>query len=272
MRDALLADARRWVLRREGWLVCLLGVLAFVAVPLWVGHMGISWDALNHHIYLGWTADQPRFDRDFLAASYQSYQYPYLYWPVYKLAMAGVSGATAGAVLALLHATAIPAVWWIARSCIPGDDLFTAGMRATAVFLAFLTGAVLSLFDATSNDLMAGIPLLWAYAFALQPIARPDVPAQRWALGSGVLAGMSVAFKLSNGPLAIVLPLLWLWPAGSLAARVTRCVLAGLAVLASYGAVYGYWGWQLWSHFGNPIYPMYDGWFEPLRAFTGWHR
>lgn len=272
MREAApVASASRFA-RAEGWVVCLLGALAFVAIPLWVGHLGISWDAVNHHFYLGWIADQPRFDRDFLAASYQSYQYPYLYWPVYKLAMAGVSGATAGAVLALLHATAIPAVWWIARNCIPGDDPFTAAMRATAVLLAFLTGAVLSLFDATSNDLLAGIPLLWAYAVALQPIARPRGPALRWALGSGVLAGMSVAFKLSNGPLAIVLPLFWLWPAGSPRARLARCIAAGLAVLASYAACYGYWGWQLWSHFGNPIYPLYDGWFEPLRAFTGWHR
>ncbi|NNU44875.1 hypothetical protein [Ramlibacter montanisoli] len=228
MREAGGHPAAAWLLQREAWVVCLAGAAIFAAIPLWLGYMGISWDALNHHIYLGWTAEQPRFDRDFVAAAYQSYQFPYLYWPFYKLAMAGVSGATAGAVLALLHATAIPAVWMIARSCIPGEDLFAAGMRLLAVLLAFLTGAVLSLFDATSNDLMAAIPLLWAYAFALRPLAVADASALRCALVSGAFAGMAVAFKLSNGFLVVVLPLLWTWPAGTVSARLVRCVAAGL--------------------------------------------
>lgn len=272
MREgADVARPRRFA-RTEGWVVCVVGALAFVAIPLWIGHLGISWDAVNHHIYLGWTAEHPRFERDYLAASYQGYQYPYLYWPVYKLAMAGVSGTTAGVVLALLHALAIPAAWLIARSCIPGDDVFSAGMRAASVLLAFLSGAVLSLFDTTSNDLIAAIPLLWAYAVALRPLVRPERAAMRWIVVSGVLAGASVAFKLSNGPLALVIPVLWLWPAGPPARRLLRCVVGGLALLASYGLLYGYWGWQLWSHFGNPIYPLYDNWFASLRDFSGWRR
>lgn len=273
MRESvLLARAARLILRSEAWIIALVGALAFASIPIWLGSLGISWDAVNHHIYLGWTADNPRFDRDYLAASYQAYQYPYLYWPVYKLAMAGASGTTAGVVLALVHATAIPAVWMIARNCIPGDELFSAAMRATAVFLAFLSGAVLSMLETTSNDLMAAIPLLWAYALALQPIAHPRASPLRWALASGVFAGMSVAFKLSNGPMAVLVPILWLYPAGSWSARLGRCALAGLAVLVSCGLFYGFWGWQLWSHFGNPIYPLYDAVFAPLRAFTGWQR
>jgi hypothetical protein len=244
--------------------------MAFAAIPLWLGYLGLSWDAVNHHIYLGWTAEHPRFDRDYLAASYQGYQYPYLYWPLYKLAMGGASGVTAGVVLALLHATAIPAVWMIARSCIPGNDLYAAGMRALAVLLAFMSGLVLSLFETSSNDLLACVPLLWAYALALRPLAAPQVSALRWTLASGLLAGVSVGFKLSNGPLALMLPLLWLWPAGTPVQRLVRTVLAGMCLVASCFAVYGYWGWLLWSHYGNPIYPLYDDSFARLRDALGW--
>lgn len=271
MRELGLA-ATSWILRREGWCIYLLGALAFAAIPLWLGHLGIGWDALNHHFYLGWTAEQPRFDLDHVAANYQAYQYPYLYWPVYKLAMAGATGVQAGVVLALLHSAAIPPVWMIARGCIPGRDAFTVAMRGVAVALAFLTGAVLSLFDSTSNDLLGAIPLLWAYAVALRPIADPRVPALRATALSGALAGMSVAFKLSNGPLAIVLPLLWAWPAGGIGARLLRVTCAGLCVLTSCLLFYGYWGWELWSRYGNPVYPLYDHWFEGLRHLTGWQR
>jgi hypothetical protein len=271
MPEALLSSPESRLARSEPWLVFLFGTLALLAIPLWLGYLGLSWDAVNHHIYLGWMAEHPRFDQDYLAASSQGYQFPYLYWPVYKLAMAGATGATAGVVLALLHATAIPPVWMIARSCIPGDDLFALAMRALAVVLAFLSGLVLSLFETTANDLLASIPLLWAYAFGLRPIARPTASPLRWAIASGLCAGIAVGFKLSNGPLALVLPLLWAWPPGTLPQRLARSIAAGACLLAGYGLTYGYWGWQLWTRYGNPIFPLYDPSFAPLRAALGWH-
>lgn len=260
-----------WVLRHEGWVVYLLGAAVFAAIPLSLGYLGLSWDAVNHHIYLGWSAERPRFDRDHVAAGYQAYQFPYLYWPFFKLAMAGVSGAVAGLVLALLHSLAIPAVWRMARSMIHGEDLFAAGMRTLAVALAFMSAAVLSLFDSTSNDLLAAIPLLWAYALGLVAVDGPEDRAWHGLVGSGILAGVAVACKLSNGLLAIALPLLWLSTPGTWLARLKRSIVAGLALLASFALCYGYWGWQLWTHFGNPIYPFSDPTFEPLRALTGWH-
>ena len=157
---------RRWEL---GW-VMLAAVIGLCLIPISLGQIGISWDMLNHHIYLGWAAEHPRFDRDYLAASYQGYQFPYLYWPLYKLAVGGASGVTAGLVLALLHLVTVPPVWLLARVCIPGEQWFDVGMRTVAVAVAFSSGVVLSLFDSTSNDLMAAAPLVWALAFAFLPM------------------------------------------------------------------------------------------------------
>jgi hypothetical protein len=53
--------------------------------------------------------------------------------------------------------------------------------------------------------------------------------------------------------------------------RAARVLAAGLCLLAALVLVYGYWGWQLWSHFGNPMYPLYDHVFAPLRGLLGWH-
>src|SRR5690348_14079424 len=143
-------EVRPALLRWEFAFIGMAAWMAFVSIPFGLGGIGISWDALNHQIYLGWTTEHPRFDRDFLAASYQSYQFPYLYWPVYKLSASGVSGAWSGAVLASLQWLAVPPVWIMARACIPGQQWFDVVMRLLAVVLAFLTGLVLSLFDSTS--------------------------------------------------------------------------------------------------------------------------
>lgn len=250
----------------------LVAWVVFASIPLALGGIGLSWDALNHHVYLGWIADQPRFDRDFLAASYQSFQYPYLYWPFYKLFQSGVSGQWAGVVLVSLNLAAVPPLWLLARVCVPEKSWYGGAMRWLAVALAFLTGVVLSLFDSTSNDLLAAIPLVWAVALAFEPFAaqRPQwLTARRLVLLSGFCAGAAVAFKLSNGPLATLMPLLWGTHGSSFRQRATNIALGSIATIAGFILLYGYWGWQLWIHYGNPLYPFCENWFAPLRAWLG---
>jgi len=259
--------------RVELVLVSLLGWAAFVAVPLLLGEIGLSWDALNHHFYLGWTAEAPRFGHDHLPAGFQTYQFPYLYWPAYRLASAGVSGAVAGALLASLQALAVPALWLVARVVVPEASWFGAALRLAGVVLGLQSIVVLSLLDTTANDVLAAVPLVWSVAFALlpmEPASARRLPPARAALLSGVLAGVAVACKLSNGPLAVLLPLLWLAIPQPPAARLRTAALGCVATLAGFALVYGYWGWQLWLQFGNPIYPFADGWFAPVRGWLGW--
>lgn len=273
MRDNLSHDTLGHSLRTEFLAVMVIATIAFMAIPIAQGGTGVSWDALNHHIYLGWVADRHRLDIDFLAAGYQGYQYPYLYWPAYKLATMGASGLTAGLVLACLHLAVVPPVWLIAHRCIPGAKATDVVLRSAAVLLAFLSGVVLSQFDSTSNDLLAATPLVWSLALALEAsVAKPLgwlTPRSAVVL-SGFFAGLAVAFKLSNGPIAVVLAVLWLFAGATPAERMKNAVLAGLASAGGFLLAYGYWGWQLWNHYGNPIYPFYDAMFEPVRRSLGW--
>lgn len=263
-----------WRARFEVLIAVALVWLLLASIPVALGGIGLSWDALNHHFYLGWTADGARFDRDFLAASYQSFQYPYLYWPAYKLAQAGVSGATAGLVLVTLHVTVVPALWLIARTCIAGDDHYARVMRLGAVVLGVSGELFLSLMDTTANDGLAAIPLVWAVALAMR--ATIDDALGRLShrmlllVNSGLLAGISVAFKFSNGPVAILLPLLWLGGASNWRTRLANAAIGSAATLIGFVVAYGYWGWELWQHFGNPIYPFRDDWFAGARAWAGW--
>lgn len=261
------------ILQWELPFTCFLAWAAFISIPIVLGEIGLSWDALNHHIYLGWTSEKPRFDNDFVAAGYQAYQFPFLYWPVFKLATSGWSGTSAGIVLATLHLIAVPPVWMLSRVCMPGTTIFDAAMRLMAVVLAFSTAVVLSLLDSTSNDLMAAAPFVWALALAMEPMRSERaiwLTPSRAVLLSGFCAGVSVAFKLSNGPLAVLLPALWFISADTLLGRVRFVAMGSMATLAGFTLVYGYWGALLWSHFGNPVYPFYDHLFIPLRSLTGW--
>jgi hypothetical protein len=260
-----------------GWemlAVTLAGWAVLAAIPIALGRIGISWDALNHHIYLGWIAEHNRFDRDLLGASYQSFQFPYSYWPVYKLAYGGFSGVGAGVVIATMHATAVPALWLVANSCIPEKSWNGTALRLLAVILAFESGVIMSMSDSTSNDLLSAIPLIWSIALPLQMVGKPGTLDRKRTLIvvlSGALAGISVALKLSNGPLAVLVPLLWVFVGADWRER-SRAVLWGsAAAIVAACLVYGPWAWQLWRHVGNPIYSFGDAYFEPLRRALDWH-
>lgn len=265
-----------WLARWELPLVLVAAWLVFISVPLYIGHIGLSWDGLNHQIYLGWVANKPRFDKDYMAASLQAYQFPYLYWPAYKLAVSGFDGRTAGIVLSTLHLIAVPPVWMIARALMPEASHFGFFMRFSAVALAFMSAVPLKMFEATGNDLLAAAPFLWALALAMKTVATPksemETSSTRNALLSGFLAGVAVACKLSNGPLALLLPLVFLFCNAPLIDRARWVIFCAVSVLVGFTLSYGYWGYQLWVNFGNPLFPFYDGYFDPVRAAMGWHR
>ncbi len=252
-----------------------------VTLAVWVGlsvlsasegGIGLSWDAINHHIYLGWTATAHRLDQDFLAANLQSLQPPYSYLPAYLLAIHGAGPVLAATVLSALHALAAPGLWLIARSLLPGSGWDAVALRGLSVLLGYMSPVVLSLTDNTANDLLSAIPLVWAVALATLAL-DPDLHGprrQRLTLMSGLLAGVAVGLKLSNGPLVLLMPLLWAWRGPSLSAGAARVASASGALLAGYAVTYGYWGWLLWQRFGNPLYPFHDAWFEPVRRALGW--
>ncbi|MBK0391281.1 hypothetical protein [Ramlibacter algicola] len=255
-------------------LLCAIAWASLLAIPLSMGELGLGWDALNHHIYLGWTAEHPRFDQDFVGAGYQSFQAPYLYWPLYRMAVGGWAGVPAAAVLATLHVAVLWPLWMLVRTCVPGASVHDAAMRACAMALGLLSVVVLSAFGSTMNDVLAAAPLLAALALGLQPAAQPGAMTQRTAcryvLASGACAGIAVALKLSQGPLAVLLPALWWFAAHKLLARAQAVLVGGAAAVAAFALAYGPWGWQLWRHFGNPIFPFHHHWFAPLRAALGW--
>lgn len=265
--------------RLDRWelpIVMLAMWLVFISIPLYMGRIGLSWDGLNHQIYLGWVANSSRFDRDYMAASMQSYQFPYLYWPVYKLAISGFNGMTAGVVLSTLHLIAVPPVWMVSRVLIPDRNLLGVALRVAAVVLAFMSAVPLKTLETTGNDLLAAAPMLWAIAFAFKAITLKSTASHtsltRISVISGLLGGIAVACKLSNGPLVILLPVLFFFCHGELLQRLKWVISNTLGVALGFGVTYGYWGYQLWLQFGNPLFPFYNGYFEPVRAMLGWQR
>lgn len=259
-------DAREWVI------VLAISIALFVSVPVSRGGIGLGWDSMNHHIYLGWVASQPRFDLDFFAAASQSYQFPYTYWPIYKMAEMGWPGWLVGCVWALLHATAVLPLWLMAKSLIRGDALSAMMFRGMAALFGVLNILVLKSVESTGNDVLVALPYLWALALAVSHLGHEHSHRNlnRHSLLVGGLGGASVALKLSNGVLVPLLPLVCLCFAGTLDRRIQFALACCAGILLGWLVLYGPWGWTLWQEFGNPVFPFYDSAFDHLRELFHW--
>lgn len=255
---------RRRALARELVLLTMVAAAAAAAIPLSGGYWAWSWDALNHHIYLGMTAEQSRWHLDVMPASYQTYQYPYLYWPVYRLALWDGPGAVAGALWAAFQAAMLlPPVWLTCLRLLPEAAGSTeprwhgALERTAGCALAFMSTIVLIGLETSANDLLAAVPLLWALALSL---GRPF--SDRRAALAAALWGVATAFKLSNG-IFLPLLLLWWWVPQRPWLPLRRGLALAAGAAAGFGLIYAPWGWQLWQLTGNPFYPFLGTLFGP---------
>lgn len=243
----------------EAILVTLAAAVAAAAVPLHAGEWAWSWDGLNHHVYLGLIAESPRWHLDVAAASVQSYQYPYLYWPVYRLSQLDIGGAWAGALWSAAMASLIvPPVWLASWRLLPAESTpaQAAFERIAACALALASVVVLSALNTTANDLLAAVPLLWG--IALMTTARPSDARAGLA---AALWGVSTAFKLSH-VLAVPLLAVWWWQEPGRPPRWRRGLLIAACATAGFLLAHAPWGWQLWREIGNPFYPFLEALFR----------
>lgn len=247
---------------RAHWIELLLltAVAAALAgaVPLHAGRWAWSWDALNHHVYLGYIAESSRWHLDVVAASVQSWQYPYLYWPVYRLSLLDIGGAQAGALWSAgLAAILLPPVWLTSLRLLPATGRAAQAVfeRVAACALAGSSVVVLAAVGTTANDPLAIVPLLWAVAIMSAP--QPD---DRHAAAAAAFWGASVAFKLSNG-LFLPLLLMWWWVPARPFLPPRRGVLMAVGAAFGFVAAYAPWGWQVWQQTGNPFHPYFAGLF-----------
>jgi hypothetical protein len=233
---------------------------------LWTLFAGkdVSWDLVNHHVYLPFSLLSGRFLADLHAAGPQAYQNPLGYLPFHALTLAPVPAWVAGFVLAAVHALC---AWPLHRLASriwpsPGERLW----RALAVMAALLSPVYLITLGTSSIDPYSNLLLLSALAALWSTSTTAAVLA-------GMAVGLALTLKLTN--VVFALPLLVLaaaraWRGDWRPAQLAWAVSAGVATLA---LTTGPWAWFLWHQFGNPLYPLFNTWFgspyapmDPIRA------
>lgn len=228
----------------------------------WLAGKDVSWDLINHHLYLPFAWWTGRHAADLYAAGPQSYQVPLGYLPLHALVEARLPDWGVGLALATLHALAAWPLWHLARALWPGPDQFR--WRALAVAMGLVTPVFLVYAGTSSMDPLTCVLVLAALAWVWG-----DRPQAGPAMLAGVAFGAAVGLKPTNLVLVpALLAVLLLRTAAGLARP--RAMLAGAAAAVGTSvALIGPWSWWLWSTYGNPALPFLNDRFASPFAPSG---
>ena len=220
---------------------------------LWSVHAGkdVNWDLLNYHYYLPFELLGQRLEQDFFAANAQSYLNPLGYLPFYLMVANGWHSVVVSIVLAAAHSLSIGLLYLIARNLfahLPPRDQTEFSIFAAALGAA--TGVYWMTVGGTFLDPLLVPPMLAGLLLLL----RENRQATRHAGLAGLLFGVAAALKYSNAIYVLAaLPL-------AIAMRGGFAYLVGAA--AAVGVLAGPWLLVLLREFGNPVFPLFNGWFR----------
>lgn len=247
----------------ERRLAILLGVLG---TWVWVMLAGrdVSWDVINHHLYLPFSLLTGRFREDFFAAGPQSYQNPLGFLPFYWLVQAGGPNWLVGTALALLHGLVF---WPLHRLTVAvwGESPGQRWWRLMALAFAAVTPVFLLLAGTSSVDALSSLLVLSALTLVITTRGSSGPAAARSSTAfiavSGVLMGLAFAVKPVNAVFVLGLAgvLALRWAAGQ--AHWRDLAVWAVASLAGMLLFMGPWSWWLWQSFGNPLFPLFNQWF-----------
>jgi hypothetical protein len=239
---------------------------AALAAALWLGK-DFAWDSLAYHFYAGFNGVGSRLDSDYFAASAQSYLNPYSHVPFFLMVTHGLAPQLVVALLALFHGLNLLIVYETALVLNRRADGFTASLPVgLAVTLAFLNPVFLVELGTSFNEISTSVPVLAGWYLLIRDFYRPS--ARHVAL-AGFLIGVALALKLSNLLFSVTaLPLLLFAPVSW---RTRAKMVAVFACGGAIGALLagGWWAWQLWQAFGNPVFPMFNNIFQSPEFVTG---
>jgi hypothetical protein len=239
-----------------------ISILVMLAVGLYSLSLGqdLNWDLRNYHLYGPFAFLQNRIETDLAPAGMQSYFSPLLDIAYFKMVIF-FGPKTVGFLLGFIQGLNFLLIYKIA------SKLLTLYRHNHLYSLLLALAGVLSVgFQAEigtvmNDSLVALFPLtsLWMILTAISLLDETDLrPVYRLLGAAGLVAGIGIGLKLVSAiyalPLCLsllILPVHWF-------GRFKLALLFGVSVLVGLFVTGGYWMYEVWRLFGNPLFPQYN--------------
>jgi hypothetical protein len=266
-----LAGGQMKVLSQLLWLVA---PVAFGLFALVFGQ-DANWDLRNYHYYNAYAFLHGRLGFDIAPAQTPTYYNPLLHVPFYYLVNA-LPPRGVGFVLGAVQGMNLPLIFAIARRVIRvATPRYGIIIALCAAILGMLGAANISEIGTTFGDNVFSLPLLAALWLV---VARQNSLSGAWssaagtALAAGVLSGLAVGLKQPAAVYAIGLGYGFFGLALPWRRRGALFLAFGVGGMFGLAATGGYWLYEMWSHFGNPLFPYFNSVFQSPMASAADYR
>lgn len=227
----------------------------------------LPWDALDYHLYAGLSAVHNRFAQDYFAAGPQSYFIPYAYVPFYALVRTGLSSLQISGIAALVQSGILWITYELALSCcIDAPPRWRVMLGVCAVAWALANPILLSQFGSSFADITTSELILGGWLLMLRAVNAPRLAPVFWG---GLIVGAATALKLTNAVHAVAAFTLLLFVPTTWTGRLRLGLGYGAALGIGFTVVAAPWCYRLEQQFGNPLFPLLNGWFRSPEFITG---
>ena len=246
-------------------LVLASSLLGFAIWSLLLGQ-DANWDLRNYHYYNAYALFSGRIDYDIAPGQVQTFLNPALDLLPFLL-IQHFSPRVFGVALGAWHGLNLWLLFLIGRELLVRISFPKPALWAAICALVGVRGAVAvsevgtTFHDLTLSVLILGAVYLYLRAWPNSKLGTTSISLQSLA-GSGFLLGLAVGLKLTFALYAIGMGLAIVVVQVGMLKRFRGIVPFGLAALAGLLLAAGPWMWFLWKHYGNPLFPFYNAFFQ----------
>ncbi len=255
---------------------CALTLALYIGAPLGYGILSVlirqdhNWDLLNYHHYNPWAWLNNRRGHDIDAAILPGgYFNPLLHLPLY-LAHRVFPPQLVGFLIGAIQGLNAVLVYWIARAALPGDASPKRTVLALGVGLfGTIAAGNLGQIGASFGDNILSLFILGGLAILATRAGDPK-PADTAI--AGLLLGLAAGLKPTMGLYAPGLGLACLALAGPIRARIALGAILAAGAILGWAITGGFWAYDLWRTFGNPLFPFFNDVFKSPWAAIDPHK
>jgi hypothetical protein len=229
-----------------------------------------NWDLRNYHLYNAFALLNGRLSIDLAPAGMQSYFNPLLDVPYYLMAM-HLPAPLIGFIMGVVHGLNFVLLLGICRLTLTG--LPSSAQYRAPFWLALagcLTANFLSAIGNTMGDNTTSLFSLGSLLIVLTiwpRLQKADPRVLMVLLAAGFVSGAGAGLKLTNVTYAIALCGGLLFAPITAFARLRTAFVFGIGVLAGISLTGGFWLFEMWHRYGNPLYPQFSAFFpSPLTS------
>lgn len=242
--------------------ICLLGMIAALLGA------DANYDLRNYHFYNGWALFNKPVGYDIGIAQLQGYLHPLVDGLFYQLwRVLNHFPLIFTFVWSIPQAVAVWLVFLVAREVLTDAGTARHGLAIAAAFIGAGGAASVSVLGTSMSEGIVNSLLLCGVFLVLR---NRGLSGRAWQIAAaGLSAGAAVALKLTAmsyliafGAAMLLAPGSCTPGSGNFVASLLRVVVFACGAMCSAGVIGGPWWWALYTKFGNPLFPFYNGVFH----------